>query len=69
MRNYKILENLRGKLEDWGIDPNILAKAVCIFLLLLTLVGLMAAFPILLVIVLIAIVCVLIIGLIYTMIE
>jgi hypothetical protein len=64
-----LIKNLYDKLESWGIDPNTLAKAVFIFLLLLTLVGLMAAFPILLVIVLITIVCVLLIGLIYTMIE
>ena len=69
MRNYKILENLCGKLENWGINPITLAKAIGIFLIFLTLVGLMVAFPILLAIVLIAIVCVLIIGLIYTMIE
>ena len=64
-----LIENLYGKLEGWGIDPTTLTRAVCIFLILLVLIGLMAAFPILLVIVLITIVCVLIIGLIYTMIE
>lgn len=62
-----LIKNLCGKLENWGIDPNILAKAVCMFLLLLTLAGLITAFPIL-AIVLIAIICVLIIG-IYSMIE
>ena len=70
MKNYEgIKKYLCGKLENWGINPITLAKAIGIFLIFLTLVGLMVAFPILLAIVLIAIVCVLIIGLIYTMIE
>ena len=64
-----LIENLCGKLIEWDIDPTTLAKAIGIFLIFLTLVGLMVAFPILLVIILITIVCVLIIGLIYSMIE
>ena len=64
-----LIKNLCGKLENWGINPITLAKAIGIFLIFLTLVGLMVAFPILLVIILITIVCVLIIGLIYSMIE
>ena len=64
-----LIENLCGKLDSWGIDPNILVKAICIFLVLLALVGLMVAFPILLVIVLITTLCVFLIGLIYIMLE
>jgi hypothetical protein len=64
-----LIENLCGKLIEWGIDPNILAKAICIFLTLLIFIGLMAAFPILFVIVIITILCVALIGLIYLMLE
>ena len=64
-----LIKNLCGKLESWGIDPLTLLKAICIFLVLLALVGLMVAFPILLVIVLITTLCVFLIGLIYIMLE
>ena len=29
-----LIENLYGKLEDWGIDPITLAKAIGIFLII-----------------------------------
>lgn len=69
MRNYKILANLCDKLESWGIDPNILAKAIGIFLVLVIIVGIMIAFPILFVIVLVTILCIAMVGLIYLMLE
>ena len=64
-----LIENLCGKLEGWGIDPIILVKAVCIFLILVILIGLMIAFPILLAIVLTITICTFLIGLIYLMLE
>jgi hypothetical protein len=64
-----LIKNLCGKLEDWGIDPIILAKAVCIFLILVTLIVLMITFPILLAIVLTITICIGLIGLIYLMLE
>ena len=65
MRNYKILENLCDKLEDWGIDPLTLLKAIGIFLVVVLVIVIMVTYPILLA----AILCVLLIGLIYAMIE
>ena len=69
MRNYKILENLCDKLDDWGIDPITLAKAIGIYLIIILSVSLMVIFPILLKIVAIIIICIGLVGLIYLMIE
>ena len=64
------IKNLCGKLEDWGIDPLTLLKAIGIFLVVVVLViVIMVTYPILFIILLTAILCVLLIGLIYTMIE
>ena len=64
-----LIQNLCGKLEDWDIDPIILAKAVGIFLMLVILVLLMVTFPVLFGILLIVAICVVLIGLIYFMLE
>ena len=65
----ELIKKLCSKLESWDIDPNILAKAICIFLILVILVGLMITFPILLAIALVIVLCVPMIGLIYLMLE
>lgn len=65
-----LIENLCGKLIEWGIDPLTLLKAIGIFLVVvLVIVVIMVTYPILFIILLTAILCVLLIGLIYTMIE
>ena len=64
-----LIENLYGKLEDWGIDPIVLTKAIGILLIIILLVGLMVIFPILLKIVAIIVICIFLTGLIYVMIE
>ena len=64
-----LIENLCGKLESWGINPITLAKAICIFLVVVLVIVIMVTYPILVIILLTAILCVLLIGLIYTMIE
>lgn len=61
-----LIKNLCGKLEDWGIDPLTLLKAIGIFLVVVLVI---VTYPILFIILLTAILCVLLIGLIYTMIE
>lgn len=64
-----LIENLYGKLEDWGIDPISLTKAIGIFLIIVLLIGLIVLFPILLKILVTTVVCVILIGLIYLMLE
>lgn len=64
-----LIKNLCGKLEDWGIDPLTLLKAIGIFLVVVLVIVIMVTYPILFIILLTAILCVLLIGLIYTMIE
>ena len=64
-----LIENLCGKLKDWGIDPITLAKAIGIYLIIILSVSLMVIFPILLKIVAIIIICIGLVGLIYLMIE
>ena len=64
-----LIENLYGKIEDWGIDPITLAKAIGIFLIIILSIGLMVIFPILLKIVAIIVICIFLIGLIYLMLE
>ena len=63
------IKNLCGKLEDWGIDPIILAKASCRFLVFIVIVIVMVIYPLLFTAVLTTILCLLLIGLIYSMIE
>lgn len=69
MRNYKILENLCDKLEDWGIDPLTLLKAIGIFLIIVVLIAIFVLFPKLFGILLITVVCIAVIALIYVMLE
>ena len=58
-----------GKLENWGIDPRTLAKAVCIFLILATLVVIFIIFPKLFLALLVIAICITMIALIYLMLE
>lgn len=62
-----LIQSLCGKLEDWNINPIILAKAIGIFLILVTLVLTMVTFPVLFGILIIVAICLAIIALIYTM--
>ena len=64
-----LIKNLCGKLEDWGIDPLTLLKAIGIFLVVVIIVVIMVMYPVLLIILLTTLLCLLLIGLIYTMIE
>jgi hypothetical protein len=64
-----LIENLCGKLEDWGIDPITLMKAIGIFLIVVIVIVILVMYPILFIMLLTAILCVLLIGLIYSMIE
>lgn len=63
------IENLCGKLEDWGIDPIILAKAIGIFLVFIVIAVVMVTYPVLSITLLTIIICILSIGLIYSMLE
>lgn len=62
-----LIQSLCGKLEDWGIEPIVLVKAIGIFLILVTLVLTMVTFPVLFGILIIVAICLAIIALIYTM--
>lgn len=62
-----LIQSLCGKLEDWGIEPIVLAKAIGIFLILVMLILLLVTFPVLFGILLITAICVVIIALIYFM--
>lgn len=64
-----LIETLCGKLEDGGIDPITLVKAIGIFIDLVIVIILMTTSPLLFIILLITAICVVMIGLIYTMIE
>jgi hypothetical protein len=64
-----LIENLYGKLEDWGIDPITLMKAIGIFLVVVIIVVIMVMYPVLFIILLVTVLCLLLIGLIYSMIE
>lgn len=64
-----LIENLCGKLKDWDIEPIILAKAICIFLILVILIAIFVIFPKLFGVLLITVICVAMIALIYTMLE
>ena len=69
MRNYKILENLCGKLIKLGIDPLILLKAIGVFLMIIILIAIFIKVPVLFGIVWISATCIAIIALIYLMLE
>jgi hypothetical protein len=60
---------LCGKLEDWDIEPIILAKAICVFLILVVLIATFIIFPKLFGVLLIMVICIAVIALIYVMIE
>lgn len=62
------IENLCGRLEDWGIDPITLVKAIGIFLVIVIIIVIMVIYPVLFTLLLITISCILLIGLIYLMI-
>ena len=64
-----LVKNLCDKLEDWGIEPIILAKAIGIFLILVVLIAIFIIFPKLFGVILIMAVCVAVIALIYAMLE
>lgn len=64
-----LIENLCGKLKDWDIEPIILAKAICVFLILVILIAIFVIFPKLFGVLLITVICVAMIALIYTMLE
>lgn len=64
-----LIENLCGKLEDWGIDPLTLLKAIGIFIVLALVILLLFIVPDLFLILLVTLTCIAIIGLIYTMIN
>ena len=64
-----LIESLCGKLEDWDIEPIILAKAICVFLILVVLIAIFVIFPKLFGVLLITVICVAMIALIYTMLE
>lgn len=64
-----LIENLCGKLESWGIDPIRLIKAIGIFVVLVILIATFVILPKLFGILLIAIICIAVIALIYTILE
>ena len=64
-----LIENLCGKLEDWDIEPIILAKAICIFLILVILIAIFVIFPKSFGALLIITICVAMIALIYVILE
>ncbi len=64
-----IIENLCGKLESWGIDPLTLLKAIGIFAIIAVLISFLFIFPKLILALLITAACIMLIGLIYSLIE
>jgi hypothetical protein len=64
-----LIENLCGKLESWGIDPLTLLKAIGIFLIIAVLIASLFVFPKLILALLIIAACIMLIGLIYSLIE
>lgn len=64
-----LIKNLCGKIEDLGIDPITLAKAIGIFIVLIIVVLIIVTFPIILPILLTLLISIVLIGLIYTLIE
>ena len=70
MKDYERYKKyLCDKLEDWNIEPIILAKAICVFLILVILIAIFVIFPKLFGVLLITVICVAMIALIYTMLE
>ena len=61
-----LIENLYGKIEDWGIDPIRLMKAIGIFLVIVILIVLFFIYPPFILGIMIALACVMIIGMIYS---
>ena len=64
-----LIENLCGKLIEWGIDPFTLLKAIGIFAIIAILISLFFIFPKLILTMLIIAACIMVIGLIYSLIE
>lgn len=64
-----LIENLCGKLIEWGIDPLTLLKAIGIFAIIAVLIASFFIFPKLILAMLIIAACVMMIGLIYSLIE
>ena len=64
-----LIENLCGKLEDWGIDPLTLLKAIGIFAIIAILISSLFIFPKLILALLTTAACIMVIGLIYSLIE
>ena len=64
-----LIENLCGKLESWGINPITLLKAIGIFAIIAVLISLFFIFPKLILALLLIAACVMLIGLIYSLIE
>lgn len=64
-----LIRNLCGKLEDWGIDPITLVKAIGIFIILAIIIISMVMFPNLFISLLIIALCIAMIGLIYSIID
>jgi hypothetical protein len=70
MKNYESIKKyLCDKLEYWDIEPIILAKAICVFLILVVLIAMFVIFPKLFGVLLIMAICIAVIALIYVMIE
>lgn len=64
-----LIENLCGKLIEWGIDPLTLLKAIGIFAIIAVLIASFFIFPKLILVMLIIAACIMMIGLIYELIE
>lgn len=64
-----LIENLCGKLTEWGIDPPTLLKAIGVFLIIVILIIIFIKLPVLFGIVWISATCIAIIALIYTILE
>ena len=70
MKDYERYKKyLCDKLEDWNIEPIILAKAICVFLILVVLIAIFVIFPKLFLALLVIAICVTMIALIYCMLE
>ena len=70
MKDYERYKKyLCDKLEDWDIEPIILAKAICVFLILVVLIAIFIIIPKLFGVLLITVICIVMIALIYTMLE
>ena len=64
-----LIKNLCSKLESWGINPITLAKSIGIFIVLITIIGLMIKYPIIFVIFVGLLLSVVLILLIYSLID